>query len=91
MKYQKHKEKDDFENKFVKEGADKILKLESSIYHSNTLVLDSGASYHVCGKNYLCHMKELKELKEVKKANAAGGKTYESKKIRIFDAKLDNG
>eukprot|EP00924_Labyrinthula_sp_SR-Ha-C_P004845 snap_masked-scaffold_1-processed-gene-13.28-mRNA-1 protein AED:1.00 eAED:1.00 QI:0/-1/0/0/-1/1/1/0/79 len=36
-------------------------------------------------------MKEVKELKEVKKVNVAGGNTYESKKIGIFDADLDNG
>eukprot|EP00924_Labyrinthula_sp_SR-Ha-C_P008836 snap_masked-scaffold_2-processed-gene-4.11-mRNA-1 protein AED:1.00 eAED:1.00 QI:0/-1/0/0/-1/1/1/0/406 len=95
-KYQKHKEKEDFANTFTgiawwKEDTDKILKLKSSIYHSNTLVLDSGASYHVCGKNYLCHMKEVKELKEVKKVDAAGVKTYESKKIGTFGVYLDNG
>eukprot|EP00924_Labyrinthula_sp_SR-Ha-C_P000148 snap_masked-scaffold_39-processed-gene-2.63-mRNA-1 protein AED:0.47 eAED:0.47 QI:0/-1/0/1/-1/1/1/0/1363 len=95
-KYQKQNEKEDFANAFMgiawwKEDTDKILKLESSIYHSNTLVLDSGASYHVCGKNYLCHMKEVRELKEIKKVNAAGGKTYISKKSGTFDAFLENG
>eukprot|EP00924_Labyrinthula_sp_SR-Ha-C_P000669 snap_masked-scaffold_7-processed-gene-0.2-mRNA-1 protein AED:1.00 eAED:1.00 QI:0/0/0/0/1/1/2/0/624 len=58
--------------------------------NDQTLIIDSGASYHCCGTKHIKRLKNIQRLEKPKLVGAAGGKIYSSMKKGVFEATLDN-
>eukprot|EP00924_Labyrinthula_sp_SR-Ha-C_P001404 snap_masked-scaffold_44-processed-gene-1.43-mRNA-1 protein AED:1.00 eAED:1.00 QI:0/-1/0/0/-1/1/1/0/123 len=71
-------------------GDFRILKIEEE-NSNDVLVLDSGASYRVCGSKHDHLLCDFKNLNTPKLVGAAGGMIYKSTCKGTFKGKLDNG
>eukprot|EP00924_Labyrinthula_sp_SR-Ha-C_P016116 snap_masked-scaffold_4-processed-gene-19.30-mRNA-1 protein AED:1.00 eAED:1.00 QI:0/0/0/0/1/1/2/0/164 len=68
-----------------------INSVQRGSQSSSSLILDSGASYHVCGENHLGNFTEVQELTVPKYVSTTGGKVYASYRKGRFESVLENG
>eukprot|EP00924_Labyrinthula_sp_SR-Ha-C_P008848 snap_masked-scaffold_2-processed-gene-4.22-mRNA-1 protein AED:1.00 eAED:1.00 QI:0/0/0/0/1/1/2/0/771 len=68
-----------------------INSVQRGSQSGSSLILDSGASYHVCGENHLGNFTEIQELTVPKYVSTAGGKVYASYRKGRFESVLENG
>eukprot|EP00924_Labyrinthula_sp_SR-Ha-C_P013856 snap_masked-scaffold_5-processed-gene-15.16-mRNA-1 protein AED:1.00 eAED:1.00 QI:0/-1/0/0/-1/1/1/0/149 len=68
-----------------------LNSFQNTLNFEHNLVLDSGASYHVCEEEHLNNFTEIRELDTPKYVSAAGGKIYKSSRKGMFEGILENG